>query len=735
MYALRPARRASIVLAFTVAAGFFTASCSPGGASTGATVSGGGVGGGATTGSGGSGGAAASGSGGATSTGAGGGGGTSSAGGTGGATKTGCTADVDCKGNAAGAVCDVKSGACVECLPGADTCAAGSFCDPAKLGCKAGCKADGECNAPLVCDVGAHQCVGCVDDAKCGAGTICNQGNCVPGCTPQHDCLAGDTCCPNGTCHDVLDDVTSCGTCGVVCKAPANGEPSCAGGMCGLGACKPNFADCDGDPATGCEHNTLADGPCLCVPGEKTPCYDGAPGTENVGPCKGGTSTCGPDGVAWGACENEVLPKPEACANKVDDDCDGKVDVVDDIDGDGWTACDGDCCETLQQCSTPAAVNPGAFDVAADAVDNDCNGVVDDAPGTCDQGLASNSAAALDFAKAIDLCQQTVEAPALKDKKWGVISAALLKADGSASPAAASHAIRTGFGSSITPKKGAQIAVLSTGAAADEADKSPAYVSFQAQVTNSCLLAGTCPNDTGTKSKYPADWLAANGGNLPNAPGCPDPDPANDADPANPAKNPMMLKVRVRVPTNAKSFSVATYFLSAEYPEWVCSPYNDFFVTLLDSAFVPGPGEQPNPKDKNLASYTSPQNKVYPVGVNLAFGDTGLFSVCKNGQTGCANGATLGTTSKCVSAAELAGTGFEIANPAATFVNDVGYCGANNQLGGGTGWLVTTGNVKPGETMELRFAVWDTNDPWYDSVVLLDAFQWSLQATEPGTHQ
>ena len=68
-------------------------------------------------------------------------------------------------------------------------------------------------------------------------------------------------------------------------------------------------------------------------------------------------------------------------------------------------------------------------------------------------------------------------------------------------------------------------------------------------------------------------------------------------------------------------------------------------------------------------------------------------------------------------------------------MNDVGYCGANNQLGGGTGWLVTTGNVKPGETMELRFAVWDTNDPWYDSVVLLDACQWSLPATEPGTHQ
>ena len=734
MHARLRIRSALVVIALAFAAGHLLASCSPGGSSSTETSSTAvGLGGASATGGGGAGGAA----GGAPTTGAGGstGAGGAGLGGAGGATVTGCATSADCKGKPGGEVCDVATGACVECLPASDTCGAGQFCDPVALSCKAGCKEEKDCGAPLVCDVMVHQCVGCVDDSKCGAGTVCNAGNCVPGCSPTHDCLPGDSCCQDAKCHDVLAEVAHCGVCGNACEAPANAEAACAGGQCGMGACKPNFEDCDRDPATGCEHNTLADGACFCAPGTTEPCYDGAPGTENVGPCKGGTRTCDPDGMSWGGCDGEVLPQPEACGNKVDDDCDGTIDLVADLDGDGWTVCDGDCCETLQQCGNPAQVNPGAFDVTGDAVDNDCNGVADDVAAACDQGLASNSASAIDFAKAIDLCQMTVEIPPLKDKKWGVISAGLLKADGSANPAPASHAIRPGFGSSIVPKKGAQIAVLSTGAAADVADKSPAYVSFQAQVTNSCLLSGTCPNDTGTKSKYPADWLQANGGNLPNAPGCPDPDPLNDDDPANPAKNPMMLKVRVRVPTNAKSFSVATYFLSAEYPEWVCSPYNDFFVALIDSAFAPAPGEQPNPNDKNLASYASPQNKVYPVGVNLAFGDTGLFSVCKNGQTGCANGATLGATSKCVSNAELAGTGFELVNPAPTFVNDVGYCGSNNQLGGGTGWLVTTGNVKPGETIELRFAVWDTNDPWYDSVVLLDAFQWSLQATQPGTHQ
>ena len=40
--------------------------------------------------------------------------------------------------------------------------------------------------------------------------------------------------------------------------------------------------------------------------------------------------------------------------------------------------------------------------------------------------------------------------------------------------------------------------------------------------------------------------------------------------------------------------------------------------------------------------------------------------------------------------------------------------------------------VEPGETMELRFVLWDTGDEWYDSLVPLDDFQWSLQASEPG---
>jgi hypothetical protein len=120
--------------------------------------------------------------------------------------------------------------------------------------------------------------------------------------------------------------------------------------------------------------------------------------------------------------------------------------------------------------------------------------------------------------------------------------------------------------------------------------------------------------------------------------------------------------------------------------------------------------------------------------VNLAYGDTGLFTVCQNGDTGCANDyAVGGTITTCTSNAELANTGFDGTNPPESDPGNLGYCGANNQAGGGTGWLTTSGNVVGGEVITLRIAIWDTSDEILDSLVLLDAFEWSVDAAQPGT--
>ena len=139
--------------------------------------------------------------------------------------------------------------------------------------------------------------------------------------------------------------------------------------------------------------------------------------------------------------------------------------------------------------------------------------------------------------------------------------------------------------------------------------------------------------------------------------------------------------------------------------------------------------------DKNLAIYTSPTNQIYPVGVNLGHGDTGLFRQCVNGPTGCGGGSTPGSINTCTGINELTGTGLDRTNPGPNplYPAEPGACGANNREGGGTGWLVTQGNVKGGETITLRIALWDTSDEIYDSAAIIDNFQWSVDAAQPGT--
>jgi hypothetical protein len=60
-----------------------------------------------------------------------------------------------------------------------------------------------------------------------------------------------------------------------------------------------------------------------CKPGDKEPCYGGAPETKGVGLCLGGNKTCNQDGSGFGSCEGEILPKPEDCTTKDDEDCNG----------------------------------------------------------------------------------------------------------------------------------------------------------------------------------------------------------------------------------------------------------------------------------------------------------------------------------------------------------------------------------------------------------------------------
>ncbi len=695
------------------------AGCSASGSSTAPGV--GGAGGSAASDAGSDGSAATSGSGGTSAAGgtSGSAGSSGSAGGGGTAGGGGCTTNADCVGKPGGPACDTTTGSCVGCVAASD-CPQGQYCDTSAQICKAGCDEAADCAPPTPhCNTTSNQCNECTNDPQCPSGQICVNGACATGCSPTQPCpTSGETCCGN-SCHDLTTDPNSCGLCGTKCPSYANAASVCTGGNCQMGACAAGFADCNGNPADGCEQN-LSTGSCLCTPSATQSCYQGPPGTEGKGICKAGSQTCDASGTKWGPCLNQIFPLPEVCANNIDEDCDGTADNVPDIDGDGWTACNGDCCEETFQCSIPSLVNPGAFEFPGNGVDDDCDGSIDNALGSCDGSLASNSANGLDYAKAVDLCQTTTENPPLPQKKWGVISASFHRANGTGTPANDSKSIRGGFGTNVAPLLNSRLAVLSTGRAAAQAapnNTNPNYAAFQGG------------QNMGTTSGVPTDWLSANGNNFPNPPGCPAPQGGTTAN------DPIMLKVRVRVPTNAKSFQVSSYFYSSEYPEWVCSAFNDFYLLLLDSTFVPGPGETANPADKNIAFYDPPPvgGPKYPVGVNLAFGNTGLFKTCLNGPTGCGSGSVAGTTNTCTSISQLLGTGFDIVNPPSQFPADPGWCGSSNRSGGGTGWLNMSGNVKPGETIEVRFVIWDTGDPWYDSLVLLDRWLWSVTASQPGT--
>ena len=41
--------------------------------------------------------------------------------------------------------------------------------------------------------------------------------------------------------------------------------------------------------------------------------------------------------------------------------------------------------------------------------------------------------------------------------------------------------------------------------------------------------------------------------------------------------------------------------------------------------------------------------------------------------------------------------------------------------------------AEPGEIIDLRFAIWDTADELYDSTVLIDNFQWSVEPAASST--
>ena len=358
--------------------------------------------------------------------------------------------------------------------------------------------------------------------------------------------------------------------------------------------------------------------------------------------------------------------------NEDSDDWCYSTDPHADFDGDGYTIAQGDCNDCHPN------VNPGAYDFPGNGVDEDCDGKVDNEPLDCDKEFPGEGWDPVEAARSLGLCRFPAEGATGSKRTWGVIGAKYVFADGSeasdapyssgedctapegfgglgSAPNPWSYRVAEQFGV-VKPRKGASMVILSTGIAEAGNFGDP---------KNGVRMCTKSPTPTG----FPTPSSAA----------CPE--VIIDYTPV--AHDPIALELKIRVPTNAKSFSFDFNFHTFEHPEYVCKRYNDFFVALLYSQ------HEDTPENRNI-SFDKLNN---PVSVN-----NGFLEVCK--------GCSLGP-------GELAGTGFE------------GH--------GATGWLRTSAAVVPGEEIVLRFAIWDMGDNVMDSTVLIDNIQWVVDEGKGGT--
>ncbi len=318
-----------------------------------------------------------------------------------------------------------------------------------------------------------------------------------------------------------------------------------------------------------------------------------------------------------------------------------ETDKDKDYDGDGFALKD-DC----NECNT--SINKGAHDIPGNGIDEDCSGTADDEEIECDTSLPQSGSDPFDGAKAIGLCKKADP----DGRDWGVIEAKWVRPDGSSLNDMDGVGILTKFGVNV-PQLGGAMLAISSGEAREGAPTT----------TDKGYSHGTPPG-------YPKE-----------SPACPNVKTGT-------AKDGVALELKIRVPSNEQSFSYQQNFFTQEYPTFICSTFNDFFVTMMDP--IPDGLE-----DGNIAF----DQDTNPISVNNS-----LLQVC---QAGTHKGKTfpcpLGTDT-------LSGTGFE------------GHAA--------TGWLTTSAPVTPGSEITLRFAVWDSGDGALDSTVLIDDFKFSVEGAD-----
>lgn len=416
---------------------------------------------------------------------------------------------------------------------------------------------------------------------------------------------------------------------------------------------------------------------------------------------------------ATGDCDDHnaaIYPTAPEVIDGVDNNCDGKVD--DDLDGDGWGVQDGDCDDA------DPSVHPLAAEICVDGIDNNCNGYVDDQEpdldgdgfgpcdlpvGDCNEGDPMIGPGSVeDLTDGVDNdCDGLVDGDDTNDfacdcqatEPGEPIEHQILRALGLCNQSVVLNASLNGnavaYGAyeswgALHPRTAAQF---------------PAVEGLPEQNCQFVILS-TGPARTDDPQDGPDSDLGISG--------VPDPAPAAGQDGAV-ITDLTQLVLQIRVPPNVTGFSFDFIFFSAEYPEYVCTEYNDTFYALVEGDPALGSGQRTN------ISFDSAGHEVT---VNNAFFEYQIppWSI------------------------DISGTGYEVADSWAawTVMPEAGCTlpsyAAPQYRGSMSGWLRTTSPLTPGETVTLTFSIHDEGDHVLDSAVVLDNFQWQTVPIDgPGT--
>jgi len=442
----------------------------------------------------------------------------------------------------------------------------------------------------------------------------------------------------------------------------ACGPPTCGDGVvdpredCDCGTDTNNLPtgciDINGAPASNCAINcTRPEERCSTLypedqdgGGEVDDCDD--PACDGIYWCLDHSDNDG-DGwtVAMGDCQDndpDVYPgAPIICNDGKDNNCNGFIDNNEpDKDGDGYPPClnfaDYDCDDN------DSDVNPGSIEIPGDGKDNNCNGLTDEPREACDCDITNPS-----LVEAMELCEpvflQNVQTYG-DARAWDVFES---------------------FGA-LSPRTS-----LTHSAEGLLEDNCNAVMLCTGRALSTNPQTGT---SFGRTDPHPL------GGGVT-------------------ARDLAQIIVSLRIPENAEGLSFDFMFLSSEYPEWVCTAYNDTFFAILED-----PGLN-NGNPINI-SFDGNDNEIT---VNNNFFEN------PNNWTESLAGTGYDTADPWASCSGSSGGGCTLPNPCPP---------PNNTVGSGTGWLRTIAPLTPGADSTITFSIHDEGDNIYDSCVILDNFQW-----------